>query len=278
MSQDRDQELRGREASEPQSIPESGAFPGRLTYRGPSPPLRGSTARQLSPAPPAAHLQGGLLLWPRLPGHPPFLPAMAVYRVCVTTGPYLMAGTLDNISVTLVGTCGESPKQLLDRLGRDFTPGSVSTEEKEEGPVRASWQGTLKEGRVIPPGSFLQPCRTQGAGPDLLTSLFWSLSFLGTGYILPRQGCEEGTGGWGQENSTCFLPPPIMEGGLWASLLPSVSRGFLFSGGDLLASVRLQDCLLVAYTRVWEPRRLVRSRIHSAHSRCLWELWPLLLG
>uniref|UniRef100_A0A452URI6 Polyunsaturated fatty acid lipoxygenase ALOX15 n=1 Tax=Ursus maritimus TaxID=29073 RepID=A0A452URI6_URSMA len=50
---------------------------------------------------------------------------MAVYRVCVTTGPYLMAGTLDNISVTLVGTCGESPKQLLDRLGRDFTPGSV---------------------------------------------------------------------------------------------------------------------------------------------------------
>ncbi|XP_077924018.1 hydroperoxide isomerase ALOXE3 isoform X1 [Halichoerus grypus] len=50
---------------------------------------------------------------------------MAVYRVCVTTGPYLRAGTLDNISVTLVGTCGESPKQLLDRLGRDFAPGSV---------------------------------------------------------------------------------------------------------------------------------------------------------
>lgn len=50
---------------------------------------------------------------------------MAVYRVCVTTGPYLMAGTLDNISVTLVGTCGQSPKQLLDRLGRDFAPGSV---------------------------------------------------------------------------------------------------------------------------------------------------------
>ncbi|XP_049717075.1 hydroperoxide isomerase ALOXE3 isoform X3 [Elephas maximus indicus] len=50
---------------------------------------------------------------------------MAVYRVCVTTGPYLMAGTLDNISVTLVGTCGESPKQLLDRMGRDFAPGTV---------------------------------------------------------------------------------------------------------------------------------------------------------
>ncbi|XP_029784662.1 hydroperoxide isomerase ALOXE3 [Suricata suricatta] len=50
---------------------------------------------------------------------------MAVYRVCVTTGSYLMAGTLDNISVTLVGTCGESPKQRLDRLGRDFAAGSV---------------------------------------------------------------------------------------------------------------------------------------------------------
>ncbi|XP_036079444.1 hydroperoxide isomerase ALOXE3 isoform X2 [Rousettus aegyptiacus] len=50
---------------------------------------------------------------------------MAVYRVRVTTGSYLRAGTLDNISVTLVGTCGESPKQLLDRMGRDFTPGSV---------------------------------------------------------------------------------------------------------------------------------------------------------
>ncbi|XP_019521438.1 PREDICTED: hydroperoxide isomerase ALOXE3 isoform X2 [Hipposideros armiger] len=51
---------------------------------------------------------------------------MAVYRVRVTTGPYLRAGTLDNISVTLVGMCGESPKQLLDRMGRDFAPGSDS--------------------------------------------------------------------------------------------------------------------------------------------------------
>ncbi|XP_074198344.1 hydroperoxide isomerase ALOXE3 isoform X4 [Camelus bactrianus] len=50
---------------------------------------------------------------------------MAVYCVRVTTGSYLMAGTLDNIFVTLVGTCGESPKQRLDRLGRDFAPGSV---------------------------------------------------------------------------------------------------------------------------------------------------------
>ncbi|XP_047402684.1 hydroperoxide isomerase ALOXE3 isoform X3 [Sciurus carolinensis] len=48
-----------------------------------------------------------------------------VYRLCVTTGPYLKAGTLDNISATLVGTCGESPKQRLDRVGRDFASGSV---------------------------------------------------------------------------------------------------------------------------------------------------------
>ncbi|MXQ89378.1 hypothetical protein E5288_WYG000922 [Bos mutus] len=61
----------------------------------------------------------------QLLGHPFFPPIMALYRVCVTTGPYLMAGTLDNIFVTLVGTCGESPKQRLDRMGRDFASGSV---------------------------------------------------------------------------------------------------------------------------------------------------------
>ncbi|GAB1296280.1 Hydroperoxide isomerase ALOXE3 [Apodemus speciosus] len=52
-------------------------------------------------------------------------PIMAVYRLCVTTGSYLKAGTLDNIYATLVGTCGESPKQKLDRVGRDFASGSV---------------------------------------------------------------------------------------------------------------------------------------------------------
>ncbi|XP_036307834.1 hydroperoxide isomerase ALOXE3 isoform X1 [Pipistrellus kuhlii] len=68
------------------------------------------------PAAAGAHLAGG---------HPSFPPIMAVYRVCVTTGAYLGAGTLDSISVILVGTCGESPKQPLDHMGRDFTPGSV---------------------------------------------------------------------------------------------------------------------------------------------------------
>lgn len=50
---------------------------------------------------------------------------MAVYRLCVTTGSYLKAGTLDNIYATLVGTCGESPKRKLDHVGRDFAKGSV---------------------------------------------------------------------------------------------------------------------------------------------------------
>lgn len=84
---------------------------------------------------------------------------MAVYRVCVTTGPYLMAGTLDNISVTLVGACGESPKQRLDSLGRDFAAGSVSTEEGTEGrPLRvAAWRESWRRGRVVPLGRCSDP-------------------------------------------------------------------------------------------------------------------------
>ena len=74
----------------------------------------------------------------QLLGHPFFPPIMALYRVRVTTGPYLMAGTLDNILVTLVGTCGESPKQRLDRMGRDFASGSVSRGEREVATLRAT--------------------------------------------------------------------------------------------------------------------------------------------
>lgn len=66
---------------------------------------------------------------------------MAVYRLCVTTGSYLKAGTLDNIYATLVGTCGESPKQKLDRVGRDFASGSVSTQERWGEPLRNSPHG-----------------------------------------------------------------------------------------------------------------------------------------
>ncbi|XP_057571102.1 hydroperoxide isomerase ALOXE3 isoform X3 [Hippopotamus amphibius kiboko] len=98
---------------------ESWAFPQRPILP-PKPSHHSSAAQQPSPSRPVAHLlQAGCQRHPSVP------PIMAVYRVCVTTGAYLMAGTLDNISVTLVGTCGESPKQRLDRVGRDFAPGSV---------------------------------------------------------------------------------------------------------------------------------------------------------
>ena len=74
---------------------------------------------------------------------------MAVYRVCVGTGPYLMAGTLDSIFVTLVGTCGESPKRRLDRVGRDFAPGSVSGGEREEPPRGAGRTGDPEGGEGL---------------------------------------------------------------------------------------------------------------------------------
>lgn len=69
---------------------------------------------------------------------------MAVYRVCVGTAPYLMAGTLDNIFVTLVGTCGESPKRRLDRVGRGFAPG-----EREEPPRGAERTGDPEGGEGL---------------------------------------------------------------------------------------------------------------------------------
>ncbi|KAJ6653104.1 hypothetical protein lerEdw1_010190 [Lerista edwardsae] len=40
-----------------------------------------------------------------------------VYKVQVTTGRGLQSGTFDSISITLVGTNGESPKQLLSQAG-----------------------------------------------------------------------------------------------------------------------------------------------------------------
>uniref|UniRef100_A0A8D2LWV8 Arachidonate lipoxygenase 3 n=1 Tax=Varanus komodoensis TaxID=61221 RepID=A0A8D2LWV8_VARKO len=40
-----------------------------------------------------------------------------IYKVQVTTGKGLLTGTFDSISITLVGTNGESPKHLLNRVG-----------------------------------------------------------------------------------------------------------------------------------------------------------------
>lgn len=50
---------------------------------------------------------------------------MACYKVQVATGQYWGSGTFDAISITLVGTKGESTKQLLDNVGKDFIPGAV---------------------------------------------------------------------------------------------------------------------------------------------------------
>ncbi|KAF7236779.1 Hydroperoxide isomerase ALOXE3 [Varanus komodoensis] len=54
---------------------------------------------------------------------PPAISAM--YKVLVATGDVLLAGTYSSISITLIGARGESPKQRLDHLGRDFIRGAV---------------------------------------------------------------------------------------------------------------------------------------------------------
>ncbi|XP_063158984.1 hydroperoxide isomerase ALOXE3-like [Candoia aspera] len=48
-----------------------------------------------------------------------------IYKVQVTTGQGLLTGTFDSISITLVGTGGESPKGLLNQAGMSCSQGSV---------------------------------------------------------------------------------------------------------------------------------------------------------
>ncbi|XP_058139204.1 arachidonate 12-lipoxygenase, 12R-type [Dasypus novemcinctus] len=50
---------------------------------------------------------------------------MATYTVNVATGSDPFSGTLDSISLIIVGTEGESHKQLLNHFGRDFATGAV---------------------------------------------------------------------------------------------------------------------------------------------------------
>ncbi|KAL2765795.1 polyunsaturated fatty acid lipoxygenase ALOX15B isoform b [Daubentonia madagascariensis] len=49
---------------------------------------------------------------------------MAEFRVRVSTGEACGAGTWDKVSVTIVGTRGESPPLALDHLGKEFTAGA----------------------------------------------------------------------------------------------------------------------------------------------------------
>ncbi|XP_023599719.1 arachidonate 12-lipoxygenase, 12R-type [Myotis lucifugus] len=50
---------------------------------------------------------------------------MATYKVKVATGDDFLSGTMDSISLTIVGTEGESHKQRLNHFGRDFATGAV---------------------------------------------------------------------------------------------------------------------------------------------------------
>ncbi|XP_042329848.1 arachidonate 12-lipoxygenase, 12R-type-like [Sceloporus undulatus] len=52
---------------------------------------------------------------------------MFQYQVRVATGTYVDSGTTDWISLTLVGTAGESPKTLLDSWIKDFYFGADTT-------------------------------------------------------------------------------------------------------------------------------------------------------
>ncbi|XP_008538142.1 polyunsaturated fatty acid lipoxygenase ALOX15B isoform X1 [Equus przewalskii] len=49
---------------------------------------------------------------------------MAKYRVRVSTGEAFGAGTWDKMSITIVGTQGETPRLPLDHLGKEFTVGA----------------------------------------------------------------------------------------------------------------------------------------------------------
>ena len=91
-------------------------------------------------------------------------------------------------------------------------------------------QGTLKEGRVFPP-ELIKSCRTQDAGPDLVTTPILVPVFSGDDKPYPGRAVEKEPWAGAPENSIGFLaPPPITEGGLWGRRLPSLSLGFLFSG------------------------------------------------
>ena len=51
---------------------------------------------------------------------------MAEYKLEVTTGDMVNAGTFDHIFVTLIGTGGKSERTELDNEGVDFQTGMVS--------------------------------------------------------------------------------------------------------------------------------------------------------
>ncbi|XP_072704735.1 polyunsaturated fatty acid lipoxygenase ALOX8-like [Ciconia boyciana] len=108
---------------------------------------------------------------------------MAGYRVRVSTGPQPLAGTMDAIALTLVGTRGCSPRTPLERWGPDFAPGSV----------RDPGGGTPSPGP--PPGGA-------GGPPEA-----WALS--GGGGAGATLGPREGRGGaWRRRCPVALTPSP----------------------------------------------------------------------
>lgn len=103
-------------------------FPGPLGTAAPS--IGKYSHLPEDPKPPQIQKEGSLVSGDTL---------MASYKVQVATGQFWGSGTFDTISVTLVGSQGESAKQTLDNVGKDFIPGAVDeyavTCDRELGPL-----------------------------------------------------------------------------------------------------------------------------------------------
>lgn len=67
----------------------------------------------------------GAAIGPALESQTPAV-TMTEFRVRVSTGEAFGAGTWDKVSVSIVGTRGETPPLPLDSLGKEFTAGAVS--------------------------------------------------------------------------------------------------------------------------------------------------------
>uniref|UniRef100_A0A8C5L1I8 Arachidonate 8-lipoxygenase n=2 Tax=Jaculus jaculus TaxID=51337 RepID=A0A8C5L1I8_JACJA len=94
---------------------------------------------------------------------------VAMIRVRVSTGEAFGSGTWDKVSVSIVGTQGESPLLPLDRLGKTFTAGSEEVFEvtipKDVGPV------LLLRVHKVPP-------RLPGVSPDAWYCRWFQLEML----------------------------------------------------------------------------------------------------
>lgn len=89
---------------------------------------------------------------------------MATYKVKVATGTDFFSGTLDSISLTIVGTQGESHKQRLNHFGRDFATGAVSAHASPRMDGGLGWMEV----------SGRQPELGQGTGEPRTTLTLWA--------------------------------------------------------------------------------------------------------